>query len=435
MAKHLLTDRGIANLAKRAKEYLTADGGGLFLRTRPSGTKGWMFIYTFAGRRRKLSLGEYGLVSLSAARAEAARLHEALARQIDPGVERAERRAEQEERRRAAERAKARLTVGELFEKWVQTDLSRRKDKGAGVKRSFGKDILPFIGKTAVEDVKRGNLTACLHVVVERGAPIQARCLLGDLTQMFTFAIRRGSIESSPAGGLRRNDFGKKAERDRVLSDDEIRLLAELLPDSGLSEAGQTTVWALLATCARIGEIAQARWEHVDFDAGTWRIPPESAKNGRGHAVFLSGFAQQQFLALRDLAAGSPWVLPATKKDGHICAKTLAKQTADRQRGQGAKLMTHRSGQTGSLVLPGGKWTPHDLRRTAATVMGDLGVRGDTIERCLNHTEPSSVRRVYQRQKLESEQREAWWALGDRLELLTGRHPNVVPMPARMGRK
>ena len=73
-----------------------------------------------------------------------------------------------------------------------------------------------------------------------------------------------------------------------------------------------------------------------------------------------------------------------------------------------------------ALILPGGKWTAHDLRRTGSTIMAELGVRPDVIERCLNHTEQDRMKRIYQRHSYHEEMREAWRLLGDRLTLLTG---------------
>ena len=72
-----------------------------------------------------------------------------------------------------------------------------------------------------------------------------------------------------------------------------------------------------------------------------------------------------------------------------------------------------------TLVLPGGRWTPHDLRRTGATIMVSLGVLPEVAERCLNHTEENKVKRIYQRHSYEVEMREAWRLLGERLTLLT----------------
>ena len=84
------------------------------------------------------------------------------------------------------------------------------------------------------------------------------------------------------------------------------------------------------------------------------------------------------------------------------------------------------------MILTGGKWTPHDLRRTGATMMGDLGIAPDVIEKCLNHTEENKVKRIYQRQKLEAEQGEAWQKLGERLSLLVNTdNSNVILLHQR----
>lgn len=76
-------------------------------------------------------------------------------------------------------------------------------------------------------------------------------------------------------------------------------------------------------------------------------------------------------------------------------------------------------GLSESLQLPGGRWTPHDLRRTGATLMVGLGVLPEVAERCLNHTEENKIKRTYQRHSYEREMCAAWALLGDRLALLT----------------
>lgn len=81
--------------------------------------------------------------------------------------------------------------------------------------------------------------------------------------------------------------------------------------------------------------------------------------------------------------------------------------------------MKNRSPLVDTLKLPEGKWTPHDLRRTGATMMGALGVLPEVVERCLNHTEQNALKRIYQRHDYREEMRAAWHLLGDRLDLLT----------------
>ena len=96
-------------------------------------------------------------------------------------------------------------------------------------------------------------------------------------------------------------------------------------------------------------------------------------------------------------------------------------------------ILSNRSKHNQALVLIGGKWTPHDLRRTGATIMGDLGIAPDVTEKCLNHTEENKVKRIYQRQKLEVEQAEAWQVLGDRLALLINMDDSNVVLLHKRG--
>ena len=104
--------------------------------------------------------------------------------------------------------------------------------------------------------------------------------------------------------------------------------------------------------------------------------------------------------------------------------KSFGKQLADRQR-PAEKRMSGRSKRTESLMLPGGKWTAHDLRRTAGTLMASLGISGDVIDECLNHVIESRVRRTYIRDRRPLEQARAFDVLGERLEQLIGGKPTA----------
>lgn len=431
MATNLLNDRKI-KLAKPAnKEFLLSDGRGLYLRIRPNGAKDWLFIYTFAGKRHKMGLGSFETVSLATARSEADKAQDSIAQQIDPQLNQQKLVAEQTAQRESLEAKKARLTVIELFGRWEKQELKGRKDNGAEVRRSFEKDVFPSLGTVAVEEITRTMVVAMLDRVVARDAPIVARNLLGDIRQMYGFAIVRGIVEHDPTSRLKRDDFGKKVERDRILAEAEIKALPGKLMAARMADSSTAAIWIMLSTCCRIGEISRARWEDVDLDGLTWRIPQENAKNAKAHTVYLSPFALRQFKVLKPLAGASPWVLPARWTDQHLCVKSLAKQIGDRQRGDKPP-MKCRSLNIHALELPGGKWTPHDLRRTGATMMGMLGVRPDVIEKCLNHVEQNKVVRIYQRQKLEAEQAEAWRLLSDRLELLLRKDVENVVVPEFM---
>jgi integrase len=98
---------------------------------------------------------------------------------------------------------------------------------------------------------------------------------------------------------------------------------------------------------------------------------------------------------------------------------SFGKQLAHRQRAPTRKQLKNRSKCRESLVLRGGRWTAHDLRRSAATMMAQLGISGDVIDECLNHMIESRVRRTYIRDRREAQQVEAFDKLGLCLEQLT----------------
>jgi integrase len=164
----------------------------------------------------------------------------------------------------------------------------------------------------------------------------------------------------------------------------------------------------------------------VDFNAKTWTIPESNSKNGGAHTIYLSDFALQQFKILKTIASSDTWIFPNRDNSSHVCDKSITKQIGGRQ---SEEIFSNRSKNNQALVLMGGKWTPHDLRRTGATIMGNLKVAPDVIEKCLNHTEENKVKRIYQRQELKAEQTEAWRLLGDKLNLLVNMDgSNVVPL-------
>lgn len=97
--------------------------------------------------------------------------------------------------------------------------------------------------------------------------------------------------------------------------------------------------------------------------------------------------------------------------------------------------MSRRSPHTNALRLSGKKWTPHDLRRTGATYMGDLGVRVEVIEKCLNHTEQNRLIRTYQRQEQRPQMIDAWLMLGKHLEKITAKANPVAQFKRGGGRR
>ena len=421
MSRYALTQLEINRADPRDKEYQLGDGDGLFLRVRPAGEKDWIFRYTFDGKRCKLGLGSFRETPLKVARSEADRARALIAECIDPKLERARRKAKETAEREAAERQKLRLTVNALFEAWFSAEVMQRSDGGQEVRRTFTKDVLPAIGERFAEEVRRPDIIRILDTVKQRGVSVLTRNLLGDIRQMFNYALLRELIQIEPTSGLKRDTWGKKTERERFLDEDEIKLLAEKLPNARLSKSSEAAIWLLLATGCRVGEITATRWEHVDLEKGRLFLPAGNTKNRVAHTVFLSDFAKRQLQVLKLESPDSPFLLPSRRPNTDapwttLCPKFLSKQLRDRQLGTDATPMQNRSKQPDALLLPGGRWTAHDLRRSCATLMGHLGVAPHIIEKCLNHVEPNKMKRIYQRQSTQTEQRDAWELVGKTLE-------------------
>jgi integrase len=319
----------------------------------------------------------------------------------------------------------ARMTVRGLFDLWSRTDLRKRQDGGSEALRAFERDVFPIIGDVAAADVTKAHIQHIIDTMLARNVKRMTERVFSDLRQLFGFAMDRDHIETDPTARIKKYKIGGSVERDRVLTEAELIEFFKRLPMSGLVESSQCALTIQLATITRIGEVLGARWEHVDFERRIWSIP--DTKNGKRHTVHLNDMALRQFEILRQHTGLTEWVFPNSRLNGPIDLKTVSKQVTDRQRGDGDP-MRGRTKQTNALALVGGKWTPHDLRRTGATLMAELGVLPDVIERCLNHTEQAKVKRIYQRAQYEAPMREAWQKLGERLELLNNKPINVVTL-------
>lgn len=437
-----------AKTKENAGERLS-DGGNLYgnVRTDRKGNIAVGFEYRFrspaTGKTRAIGCGIWPTVSLKAIRLTRDKYRLAVDQGADPlDTKKANKlatqasqaeaiQAEQLRIERVAELG-ARLKVRALFDKWEKTELASRKDKGAEARRMFEKDVFPIIGEMAAEDVRKGHVMALVDKVKERSVSRMARVIFTHVRQMMRFAVDRDLIESDPTAAIRKEKaVGKDTERDRVLTEAEIKQLTKALPESGVPRQTALAVSLMLSTLSRVGELTKAKWAEIDLENNQWRIPADVAKNGKEHVVFLSAFAANKFAELKALNLSETWAYPSRdgqpkkkaknqtdeKKPTHLNEKAITKQLRDRQRIEPLKGRA-KGEKINALMLSGGQWTSHDLRRTGATMMGELGIDGDTIERCLNHKEQNKMKRTYQRQRNEQAMIDAWNVLGNRLALL-----------------
>ena len=466
MAGSIITDKGMKALPGKQDVYVIEDGkrgAGRFVgRITPAGARLFYFRYTnTAGKREWLLIGSYdargdGVQTFTVLQArnratEHATLYAEGRHDLKDHLEqrRLDRLQDEKDTREAGDTARAaqaalvtaaaaeaarRITLRRLFAQWQLAELkpqkladgtrTGRKDGGQWVLESFERRLFPTLGDLAAEDVRKAELLQILDGCKAGGHRRTANVLLADLKQMFRFAAEREIVLRNPLNGIRRASIGgKDVERLRALDDGELQHLSTQVSQANLGSRSVAAIWLILGTACRIGELMGARWEHVNMQARTWYLP--ETKNERDHLIHLSDFSVQQFQRLAKLrqkdAAGDevPWVFPNSRGTGPVCAKSFGKQLADRQRDP-SRRMLNRAKNTRSLMLKGGRWTAHDLRRTAATLMAKLEISTDVIDECLNHKLQSKVSRVYIRDRRQNEQAKAFDALGARLAQLMG---------------
>lgn len=437
----VLTELGLKSLTDKDDGTSIYDGSmrGKVRSTQKGVSVYFDFKYKFQGKSKELSLASWPKTSLKEIRALATAARSNLDDGIDPitlrktnklskAIEETNKRNELNNQLLKQIAQNNRLSVNNLFERWEKLDLVNRKDGGKEVRRMFEKDVLPLIGNMAVEDVRKAHIINVIDTLLSRGVNRMSKLILSLMRQMFRFAQDRDIIENDPTSSIRKAKIGgKDTVRDRYLSEAEIRDLTAKLPSGKLLKTTECAIWIMLSTCCRIGEICKAEWQHIDLDAKTWKIPAENSKNAKPHTIYLSDFAINQFEKLVTLKNSDKWIYPNTDNTDHVCEKSITKQIGDRQLADDRKPMSGRSKYCRTLKLADGKWTPHDLRRTGATIMGNLGIRPDVIEKCLNHIEQNKMKKTYQHQSLIAEQQHAWKLLGERLDILTSKNTeNVV---------
>ncbi|AFK67086.1 tyrosine-type recombinase/integrase [Pseudomonas sp. yb_1] len=454
----------MAKLTAKQLEALTSadngktlrEDGGLVAKVR-AGVRGVtvLFRYEFKlnGTKRDHRLGSWPKKSLAEIRAERDEVRATVTKGIDPSTARKAAKIEAqaaiaatiaEAERQAAENK----TVAELFEEWMHDGVSRQ-DGNAELRRSFTKDVLPLIGKKPLRDLTEKDLLAVLRSIKARGLNRTVVIRDNDIGQMLRWAEKRKPwrglmADGNPADLVDVNkllDHDYQEQRDRLLSPDEIRelhnIFTRLEHDYDALPAGQKysgirpvnrrvqcAVWICLSTLCRIGELLKSEWRHVDLEKGTWLIPAEATKGHKGkrqdHHVFLSSFALNQFKCLKEETGHTQFCFPSKDEKSHVDTKTVSKLIGDRQCRfkNRSKPLTGRHHDDSLMLSKGtkGGWTPHDLRRTGATMMQELGITLEIIDRCQNHLlGGSKVRRHYLHHDYAKEKTEAWRQLGDRL--------------------
>ena len=343
-----LTDAKLRAAKPTDKDQMLSDGNGLYLRIRPGGSKTWIIRKKHLGKTSITRLNKYPDMSLKEARLKAAAM--AMTKHVNS------------------------TKVNDLVEKYMNEVIIKSHKRVDLVKGYMDRAIIPQLGNRKVRDITRAELVAVIQQYSSRGART-ADQLRSNLKKLFSYATELGVIDINPMNDVSRRVTGyKPISRDRVLSDDEIRLIW------GLEHQNARLLRFLLLTGLRITE---ARKGYREGDR--WIVPVSISKNSKAHWVYLTDEAVKQ--------------LPLPK-----CSATNIQAWLRR-------LLDKHD------ITP--RFTPHDFRRTAATRMADSGVEPFIVERVLNHT-LEGVMAVYNRAEYEPERIEAAESLGRHINDIVG---------------
>ena len=402
-----LNDIQIRHWIKAAAPVAKSDGDGLTFTLSAAGTASWVLRYRYGGKQREKTIGKFPDISLKKARELASADRVRIQQGMDVGRE---KQIEKHEQIKA-------MTVKSLvadYEEKVLPGLA--SSTGVSRRQKIRTYIFPAIGHLTARDVSGADLVDLLERVNAKH-PKQVKEVLSVVKTIFDHAQSKKIIDINPAVGISHKAIsgvaGRAVSTRIMLNDDEIKALLTALGKANRTVEFVTRI--LLSTAVRIQALMLAEWAHVDFEKKTWLIPPgDGRKSIREFVVPLTEQVIGYFQELKKIAGRSDYVVPVIKrrKEGDY----------PMQPGSVNHALERVCADLGDKIRA---FSPHDLRSTARSHLGALGVPVAIAERCLNHTLGGLIA-VYDQHDYLVERRKALEQWSTKLDILEKIHNNVV---------
>lgn len=405
-----LTDRQIAALKPRAKRYALPDPEltGHYIRVMPSGAKTFTTVARNpAGKQVWTALGDCAVIKIEEAREDA---------------------------REAIKRVRAGLTAIEIPPERFESVIANWRKRYAEpeglrslreVNRMLDSHLLPAWKDRVFVDIKRSDIAKLMDEVQDAHGARAADYCLTTFSMIATWVAARSDDYNSPIQrGMRRQKISEQA-RDRVLDDDELRVVWKACSDEKAGTFGAIIRFALL-TGQRRARICEMKWDELDSDVWTMPLAKREKQNG---GKFRLPAPALELIKARPHLEGNPYVFYGRG--------TRDKKTDEMKpgffRGVGqAKAVVDARIKKELPEMPG--WTVHDCRRSARTLMSRAGVDSDTAERVLGHVEPG-VAGTYDRYAYFDEKSAALAKLAALIQtIINPPAANVVPMKKKRSR-
>ncbi len=367
----MLTDLKIKNLHRAEKLYRVTDSRGLCIEIHPDGARYWRYRYAFLGRRKMISLGVYPQISLAEARRRRDAASLTLASGEDPSA------------KRRALRLQAQTHLANTFEAIASEWLSKRAAHLAEPTRAklawlISTKANPWIGTRPVNEIGPSELLAVLRRVENSGKLETAHRLKQTCGQVFRYAIATGRSDRDPTGALR--GALKTVQTRHHATITAPAKVGELMRAIDAFEGSFVVSSALhLAPLVfvRPGELRKAEWVEIDLNRAEWRIPPAKMKMRKGHVVPLSQQAVEILTSLAALTGSGRFVFPANRGIGRPMSENTVNAALRR------------------IGYSSDEMSGHGFRSMASTLLHELGLRSEVIERQLAHAERNKVKAAY----------------------------------------
>ena len=370
------------------------DTRGLCLRITPKGKKTFTIVARDpSGKQVWREVGDAGQMTLEEVREKAREGVERLKRGEDPFP--------------VLELPAPPESFETVMKTFLQRHVKKRGLRTAGeIERALNTNVLPEWKNREFRSIRRSDVAKLLDEIEDDRGPVMADRTLAYLSKLFNWYVARDDEFSSPiVRGMARTKPRERA-RKRILDDNEIRLIWPLLEGSY-----GAMVKVSLLTAQRRAKVAAMRWDELAED-GTWTIPSDDREKSNAEVLKLPDDTLDIIRSIKRVK-GNPYIF-AGRGDVHLAGFSELKASLDARILEALKKQA--KGENPKKVKPLERWTLHDLRRTAKSLMARAGVRPDISERVLGHVIPG-VEGVYDRYAYAEEKTEAL----EKLAKLVGR--------------
>jgi integrase len=430
MTKIKLTKITVEKLPQAEKgkqvDYFDSELDGFGIRVSHTGKK--YFVRRLIGTKRvRVMIGSHPIKTAEEARGEARIKLGAMESGTDPNEQKREKARIEAEKKLA-------FTVSDLIKEYIEKHAKPTKRSWYEDERILNKDALVAWGNRKAADIKKRDVVLLLESIIERGSPGSANSNFKIIRKMFRFAVQRDILEHSPCDGVVMPAPLNRG--DRVLNESEIKTLWSSLDTCHASPEIRRAIRLILATAQRPGEVIGMHSSEIDGQ--WWTIPADRAKNGKTHRVYLPATA----LELIGDTTGKGYIFPGVlrkQKEGEkpkpeqpmgrlSISQVVSRNLAAPVLVNGKPVFDKKGNPVTENKLGVADFDPHDLRRTAATFMSQLGFMVEVIDAVLNHAKRGIIR-TYNLNKYDKEKQQALEAWERKLNsIITGTESKVIPL-------